>query len=395
MVTFLLALALSPLILLTICLAVELFAGIRPLGQNPVGDVTGVTAAILVPAHNEASILGPRLAALRSAAAAATTQILLVADNCDDDTADIARSLGVRTVERNDPERRGKGFALDFGRQELAKSPPDVVIVIDADCTTDAASIAALAGLCMTSGRPGQAINLQTASLDGPPTVQLSTFAFFVKNVIRQRALQRLAGQVHLLGTGMAFPWHVFSAAKLATDEIVEDLALGLELSGLGHRPLLNEHAAVWSDPETKANMLVQRGRWEGGFLANALRAGPKMLASALARLDGRAIWAAIDVMIPPLALLIAVDLVALAGAWVVIAATKAAAWPAILLGVALIAMALGLVLAWRSGGSRFISIEGLIRAPLYVLWKLPFYANLVRGKGPKGWARTRGLDHD
>lgn len=393
--TSLLALALSPLVLLTACLAVELFIGIQPL--KPINAVLAGTAtsAIIVPAQNEASILGPRLVALKAAASSTSTEILVVADNCTDSTADVARAAGVRVIERNDPGRRGKGFALDFGRSELRKNPPDAVLVIDADCTTDARSIEQLVSLCLASGQPCQAINLQTATPEASPAVQLSTFAFYIKNVVRQRALQRMAKQVHLLGTGMAFPWHVFEASTLATDEIVEDLTLGLELAELGFRPMLNEQAALWSDPETQANTLVQRRRWEGGFLANAVRAGPRMLISSIARKDPRGIWGAIDIMIPPLALLVTVDLLALAASATFIWFTGAAIWPALALGSALLGTAVGLALAWRCGGSRFIAVTGLLRAPLYILWKWPLYAALARNRGRKEWTRTRGINHE
>ena len=46
--------------------------------------------------------------------------------------------------------------------------------------------------------------------------VQLSSFAFLVKNLVRQRGLQRIAGKVHLTGTGMALPWRLFDQADLA-----------------------------------------------------------------------------------------------------------------------------------------------------------------------------------
>ena len=281
-----LALVLSPLILLTVCLSVELFSGIKPLPRMKLQPARQAAAVILVPAHNEAAILGPRLAALQAAAAPTSAEILVIADNCTDATADVARAAGARVIERHEPQRRGKGFALDFGRRALSDDPPDVVLVIDADCITDAESIEHMVALCLTSARPCQAINLQFAAPDASPPVQVSTFAFYIKNVVRQRALQRLAGQVHLLGTGMAFPWPAFSAAKLATDEIVEDLTLGLELAKLGFRPILTEAASVWSEPETQSNTLVQRRRWEGGFMANALRAGPRMLARSIVRMD-------------------------------------------------------------------------------------------------------------
>lgn len=393
--TLALALALSPLILLTACLAVELFAGLRPLAPIPVRRAASSAAVIIVPAHNEASILGPSLVSLKAAASRNSARILVVADNCTDSTAQVARAAGVEVVERHEPDRRGKGFALDFGRRALSADPPDVVLVIDADCTIDSQSVERLVATCLASGRPCQAINLQNAAPGAPPSVQLSTFAFYVKNVVRQRALQRLAKQVHLVGTGMAFPWHAFSFATLATEEIVEDLTLGLELAALGYRSSLDEGAAVWSQPETQAKTLIQRRRWEGGFIAHALRAGPRMLARNLKRRNLGGIWAAVDVMIPPLALLFTLDVGALVVAGVVVWTTDAAPWPPLLLLGALLATAVGLLLAWSTGGSRFISVRGLASAPLYVLWKLPLYASLARNRAPRDWVRSRGADHD
>ena len=72
-----------------------------------------------------------------------------MADNCTDATADIARSVGVEVIERIEPDRRGKGFALDFAREHLERAPPQVVIVIDADCATDSESLARLISRCM------------------------------------------------------------------------------------------------------------------------------------------------------------------------------------------------------------------------------------------------------
>lgn len=58
----------------------------------------------------------------------------MVADNCTDDTARLASAAGAEVIERHDALLRGKGYALDFGVRHLAQQPPDVVIVVDADC---------------------------------------------------------------------------------------------------------------------------------------------------------------------------------------------------------------------------------------------------------------------
>jgi cellulose synthase/poly-beta-1,6-N-acetylglucosamine synthase-like glycosyltransferase len=389
-VTLVLALILAPLTLLTFCFAVELLAGIRPLRAPGATIPPGLRAVIVVPAHNERAVLEARLMALKEAADG-LAQILVVADNCTDSTADVARGVGVTVVERTDPDRRGKGYALDFARLWLERDPPDVVVIIDADCVIDQASIARLVAQCAASGRPCQAVNLQSPAPTGSPAVQLSTFAFFIKNVIRQRALQRVAGRTHLLGTGMALPWPVFQRAPLATADIVEDLRIGVELAEAGHAPMLVEESRVWSDPETEKGTLSQRHRWEGGFLQNALRNAPGLLAASLRRADLRDIWAAVNLLIPPFALLVLLDLAALLLAAFVTWLTGASRWPLVFLGGSLALAAIGLLLAWTAGGSRFVSLGGLARVPLYLAWKLPLYLGLARRGAPKEWLRTRG----
>ncbi len=387
--TLIIALLLAPTALLTLSFAVEVFVGLRPLRVATIARAQAACAVIIVPAHDEAPILKASLANLKKAASA-HARILLVADNCTDSTAEIGRKLGVETIERFDANRRGKGFALDFAKDYLKREPPDVVLIVDADCRIDDESLDVLIQSCAATGRPCQATNLQNPSPDASPPVQLSTFAFFIKNVIRQRALQRLAGRANLLGTGMALPWPIFAQAELATGNIVEDLKLGQELADIGHAPLFVEQATVWSEAETERNTLSQRNRWEGGFLENAFRVGPSMLGRSLLNRDIRGSWAAINTMIPPFALLILLDLVAAPVAAAAIWFTTAGSWPLLLLVGSLIVSLAALTLAWRAGGHRFVGAGALWRAPLYILWKLPMYLAFVRGGAPKEWLRTR-----
>lgn len=386
--TLIIAVVVAPFLVLTSCFAAEVFCGLKSLPQPLTPAAHRIDAVIIVPAHNEALVLPSTLEQLKRAAMGCA-RILLVADNCSDATAAIARELDVEVIERSDLLNRGKGFALDFARKHLEANAPEIIVIVDADCETDAGSIQSLLQACVATGRPCQATNLQKPAPAGSPAVQLSTFAFFIKNVVRQRALQRLAGRAHLLGTGMALPWPIFANADLATNSIVEDLKLGQELAAAGHAPLLIEQATVWSKAETDRNTLSQRRRWEGGFLGNALRVGPAMLGRNLARADIRAVWAAIDIMIPPFALLILLDLTVLLFTAAFTVLSRASLWPVSLLGGALALSILALIFAWMAGGSRFVSLGGLTRAPFYVAWKLPMYLAFARRGAPKEWQRT------
>ena len=74
--------------------------------------------------------------------AALVFRLLLVADNCSDDTAILARAAGADVIERDEPARRGKIFALGFAREALAADPPEIVLIVDADCTIDGEAMA-------------------------------------------------------------------------------------------------------------------------------------------------------------------------------------------------------------------------------------------------------------
>jgi cellulose synthase/poly-beta-1,6-N-acetylglucosamine synthase-like glycosyltransferase len=385
LLTLLSILILTPLTVVTGYFALEVFVGLRPLRRSN-GNVPAVAAVIIVPAHNEAAVIEGTVR--ETLAAAGNIGLLVVADNCTDRTADLARSAGATVLLRNDRVQRGKGFALAAAREHLRANPPEVVVVLDADCRFDGHSLSALVAATAGIGRPCQAINLLAPNLSAAPLVQLSSFAFMVKNLIRQRALQRLANRAHLTGTGMALPWEVFEGANLGGSNIVEDLALGLELADRNAPPMLVEDATVWSPAASAGGTLIQRQRWEGGFLATMLRTGPSALARSLRRRDLRGLFAALDLCIPPLALLAVLNAGALVLALFLLLAGSAV-WPILIQIAAGIVAAFALALAWLKEGRRFASGATLLRLPFYVLWKLPMYVGLARRGAPKDWLRT------
>lgn len=386
--TWIIALFLCPLALVTLCFSSEVLAGLRTLPTAKPLKTRTVRATILVPAHDEAAIIGASLSELK-ATARDLAHVVVIADNCTDATAELAAACGVEVVQRSDATRRGKGFALDFGRAHLQGDPPEVVVVIDADCRIDAPSLEVLITGCSESRRPCQAIYLMDPAPNSTPLVQISTFAFCVKNLVRQRGLQRLAGRVHLTGTGMAFPWTIFDKAELATASIVEDLLLGIRLAERGHPPLLIDAATIWSPPAGEEATLSQRSRWEGGFLATATKAAPKSIARGLASLNARALVSAVDLLIPPLALLVALNLAVLAAAALLTAVMGAHWWPVQVQCVLVVLACISVFMAWAMEGRRFISLGRLATVPLYVARKAVIYARLARHGAPKDWVRT------
>ena len=71
--------------------------------------------AVLIAARNESPVIGNLIASIRAQDyPAELIDVFVAADNCTDDTAAIARAHGAHCYERYDPERRTKGYALQF-----------------------------------------------------------------------------------------------------------------------------------------------------------------------------------------------------------------------------------------------------------------------------------------
>ncbi len=366
---------------------VEAFAGLAPTRVTEAKlQLAAIDFAVVVPAHNEATLIARAMAAL-VAVVPAGGRVLVVADNCSDETARLARTQDVTVVERTDPEKRGKGYALDFAREALRAEPPAAVIVVDADCTPTPGTLSALATAAVQDGRPVQAVNLLRAALDAPPMVQISSFAFLVKNLIRQRGSARIANVGILGGTGMAMPWHLFAEAPLASGDIVEDLSLGIWATRQGRPPRLIEGARVESDPAARRDTLGQRARWEHGFLQTARTHALPLIAEGAGKGNLAMLWLGLHLCVPPLAFLIAATAGVLAIQAALICLGASALPFLILVGLGGLA-AVAIVLAWAREGRNVLTLSALLQVPLYVLWKLPIYFRLLTGRR-SGWRRT------
>lgn len=364
----------------TLVLAVELIAAFWPVGRTLAESDPRI--AIIIPAHDEEAGIAATIADIR-ASAPAGTRLIVVADNCSDKTGRAACAAGAEVIDRQDPERRGKGFALAFARDRLADDPPDVVVIVDADCCIADTGIARIAAAAQTSAGPVQSVYLMRPRPELGTMVGLSGFAFLVRNMVRQRGLARLGAPALLTGSGMAFRWDVFAAAPLATAELAEDLAMGIALARSGRPPAFAQDVTTWSDPARRAATRVQRTRWEQGFLRTALTQAPSLLGSGRWPLT----WLGLHLLVPPLALLVLVDGAALTLLGL-LAASGATPLPFLLLtGLVTVLLAL-LGLIWMRFGREQVSGGRLLLIPFYLLWKLPIYVGALL-RPERRWIRT------
>jgi cellulose synthase/poly-beta-1,6-N-acetylglucosamine synthase-like glycosyltransferase len=343
--------------------------------------------AVLVPAHNESTGLLPTIGDIR-AQLRFGDRLLVVADNCSDDTASISVAAGAEVAERHDPAKRGKGYALDFGIRHLAEDPPEILIVIDADCRLAEKTVDRLAITCAVTQRPTQALYL----MNGPASklnYQVAEFAWRVKNWLRPLGLRALGLPCQLVGSGMAFPWDMIRPVDLASGWLVEDLKLGLELAAGGYPPVFCPGACVTSQfASSVAGAGTQRRRWEQGHINTILTLAPRLFCKAVARRNWGLLALTLDLAVPPLSLLglLVVGMSMVAG----LAAFFGVSSAALIISVAsLLVFLFAAFLAWLKCGRDILPPGAILSIGPYVLAKLSIYRHMLANKADGHWNRT------
>ncbi len=343
--------------------------------------------AVLIPAYNEAAGIGATISTILPQLTP-QDRLLVIADNCTDATAEIARNSGASAIERHDTERKGKGYALDFGLQSIASDPPEVVIMVDADCICQPDAIEKLARVAMAEQRPVQATYLMEQPPNPTPKDSISALAFLVKNLVRPSGLKQLGFPSLLTGTGMAFPWLIVRDVPLASSNIVEDMQMSLDLAIAGHPTVFCPEARVTGClPQQQEVAKTQRTRWEHGHLQTLLTQTPRLATASIEqqRFDLMAI--ALDLSVPPLSLLVAIWLATFVAS-LLAAIIGTSPIPAILLALQGLLILVSIVSAWAKFGRADISGATLLSVPFYILWKIPLYLGFLLKRQTK-WVRT------
>ncbi len=385
LLNFLMTLAALALLAVSLFLFLEIIASFGAKGAPPVPQRPRGRIGVVIPAHNEQEIVAATVAAVR-AELRDVDRIIVVADNCDDDTAGMARPAGADAIERKDKSKCGKGYALQFGVDHLRQSPPDTVIFIDADCRPAPGAIARLAERADYLQRPVQALYLMNPPEGAGVKSSVSAFAWLLMNRVRMSGLQQLSGATRLTGSGMAFPWTLVSSANLASGEIVEDLGLTIKMIEAGAPPFLDLGAVVTSElARSEAGATTQRARWEHGSLRMAARTGPRLFLKGL-KGDGKSLAMAFDLAVPPLTVLAVANvfmlvLGALAALLGAAGALKIALWSFFLFAGAV-------TLGWFGYGREVLPPEALKGVGAYLLGKARVYGEEGR-RSAKRWTRT------
>ena len=337
--------------------------------------------AVVVPAHNEEDGVADTVTSLRrSLAANSPHTIVVVADNCDDRTADRAQAARARVLVRNDSELRGKGFALEFAFGVLLGEGFDAMAVVDADTIVEPAFLAVIER-CLAQGADAVQCRYGVLNPQASMRTRLMNVALLAFNVLRPRGRERLGLSVGILGNGFAVTSETLRAVPYDTHSVVEDLEYHLRLTRAGKAVRFADRTTVRAKMPTSSSASgTQRARWEGGRMRMIREQVPSLIADVVSG-RMRMVEPLLELLLLPLAFQTALLLFAL-----MLPFSPVRWYAAVALGV----IATHVCAAITIGGGAVSDLMALAFAPCYVVWKLALALAITRAaRKDTEWVRT------
>jgi hypothetical protein len=279
----------------------------------------------------------------------------------------------------------GKGAALAWAFERLLRTRPgaEAVVIVDADCTVAPNLLAAIDGRLRAGARAVQ-VAYRVGNPEASPIAALRHASFTLVNEVRPLGKATLGLSAGLLGTGMAFTRDLVARHGWTARSLVEDQEQHLALVAAGERVIFAPETAVTSAmPTSLGRSRSQQLRWDAGRAALIRTWTGRLLAAGARRRDTAQVHAALEPLVPPQSLLLALNaagclLTARSGPRLRrLAVANLGAQAGFVVGGLAITRAPAPV--WRA----------LALAPALAVWKLGLLTRLWLGRGPTSWVRT------
>ncbi len=342
----------------------------------------------VVPAHNESTGIAATVHSLLHVDYPASSfDVLVVADNCSDDTAEQARNAGAVVLERHDDQLRGKGYALLHAFEHLPDGI-DAVAVIDADTLVSPNLLRAFSARRELGAHAVQA-DYAVRNPEASWRTRLIAIAFGSFHIVRSRAREHARLSCGLRGNGMCFSSEILKRVPHNAFSIVEDVEYGVRLGEAGYRVHYADEAHVYGEMVSTASAASsQRRRWEEGRKQLIAQHAGRLFWAGLGR-DRVLFDLACDLLIPPLSRLAVLSVVGLSAACALGLVFKGFAVSTLTFAACLASIILYVLRGWTLSGTGARGLLDLGLAPLYVLWKAGL--RLRRAGNPSSsWVRTK-----
>ena len=348
--------------------------------------------AIVVPAHNEELMISKTLYSLFAIVYPKNYfDIFVVADNCDDKTAEIARNVGATVFEREDTENKGKGYALRWFFDKITSDYNyDAVVVFDADSSVSGNFLTVMNWYLEQGSDVIQSSDL-VHPRPGIWSSEITRISFTLYNYVRPMGRKALNLSMGLRGNGMCFKTDVLHKVPWDSFSLTEDTEYGLKL-------LLNEYRIDFAPeaqvtakmPEKTQHAESQRERWEMGRFPLIRKYSVKLLSAAFKKKPLIYLDTLVDLLMPPLVNMFTIVLLMLLFNLLMMLIDFSTALTFAVIWGALAAMGLlHLFVGFRVASADRHLYKALWYVPKYIIWKIKVYLKIFSDGGSKDWVRT------
>lgn len=360
---------------------------IRPVAPPRGGQGEDPTFLFLVPAHNESLLIQDCVRSLTALDHPPDRmRVVVIADNCTDDTAALARQAGAHVLERHDLERRGKPWALAWAMEQEELGRWDAVVIVDADTLVDPGFARAMAAHRPLRSRAIQGSHESRNTEDNALTRMGAVLATaFYRFMYPLRSRSGLS--VPLTGNGMCIGTDILRSRGWRAFSIAEDTELYVDLTRGGYRVEVEPDAVVRSQAAKRLSQgTTQRTRWRAGRLAVLRRLGPSIAAAR--DLGFRQKLDILGELLAP------GPIVTLGVAGILAIATlllRPPGWSGILvlLLLPIVRMAIYTLLAIRRQPDPWKALLAFAYLPVYLPWRLGVEVLAFLTDGDRAWIRT------
>ena len=347
--------------------------------------------AILIPAHNEEMVITQLCESLLEINYPGERfTVFVVADNCNDKTAEICRKYGFQVFFRTDKANQGKGYALKYGLEQMAIERFDAVFIVDADNIVDSNILYELNKLIDT-GSVAIQCNNSVRNRDTTWFTEVLFVSRTIGNVFYHEAKYRLGLSSYLMGNGMCLSKELLTRTHWDAFSIGEDWEYYAGLVNEGVKVDFSIRAKVLHLESANLKQATsQRLRWSKGRFAIMKKIGFKLLMNGIRNKDLYKIDGSLPLIFPNYSLLVNLSIFALVLAWALLPADGTEILAAgIVIGALLGQSALfaaGTIICgrWRR------TLMAVMFIPAFLVWKFTIdvlgITGIYRGKR---WIRT------